>query len=79
MDLLKRSVRPGDTVLDCFAGSGTILEAAHRMKVTATALEMNPEYYGMCLTRAEGLDKLPSTDQEKQLGDELMSMLSRGN
>jgi DNA modification methylase len=56
-DLLRRSVRPGDTVLDSFAGSGTIFPAAHSAKVKATGLEMNPEYYGICVQRIEDLDK----------------------
>ena len=56
-DLLRRSVRPGDTVLDSFAGSGTIFPAAHSFKVTATGCEMNPEYYGICVQRIEDLDK----------------------
>jgi ParB/RepB/Spo0J family partition protein len=55
VDLLKRSCRPGDAVLDCFAGSGTILEAAHRLKLRATAVEVNAAYYGQCLKRLEGL------------------------
>ena len=56
-DLLRRSVRPGDTVLDSFAGSGTIFPAAHTFKVKAVGIEMNPEYYGICLNRLEALDK----------------------
>lgn len=55
VDLLKRSCRPGDAVLDCFAGSGTILPAAHSLRLRATAVEVNPAYYGQCLKRLEGL------------------------
>lgn len=55
VDLLRRSCRPGDHVLDCFAGSGTILSAAHELKLRSTAVELNPAYYGMCLKRLEGL------------------------
>ena len=55
VDLLKRSVRPGDSVLDPFAGTGTILPAAHSLKCLATAVELNPEYYGVCLKRLEQL------------------------
>ena len=50
-NLLQRSVRPGDRVLDTFAGSGTIFEAANGFKVAATGIELNPEYYGQCLAR----------------------------
>jgi 16S rRNA G966 N2-methylase RsmD len=55
VDLLKRSCRPGDAVLDCFAGSGTILAAAHQLKLRATAVEVNAAYYGQCLKRLEAL------------------------
>lgn len=50
-NLLQRSVRPGDRVLDTFAGSGTIFEAANGFKCSATGTELNPEYFGMCLAR----------------------------
>ena len=58
--LLLRSVKPGDVVLDSFAGSGTIFPAAHSHKCKAVGLEMNPEYYAMCLNRMKGLDSLPA-------------------
>lgn len=54
-NLLQRSVRPGDSVLDCFAGTGTIFPAAHAMHCEATGLELNPEYYAMCLKRLKDL------------------------
>lgn len=54
-NLLMRSIRPGDKVLDSFAGSGTIFPAAHVMQCEATGLEQNPEYFGMCLGRLKEL------------------------
>lgn len=54
-NLLQRSVRPGDEVLDCFAGSGTIFPAAHSLQCKATGIEMNPDYQGMCLKRIADL------------------------
>lgn len=60
VDLLRRSVRPGDRVLDCFAGSGTIFPAAHQMKVLATGIEVSPEYYGMASKRLSELDSNPA-------------------
>lgn len=54
-ELLRRSARPGDTVLDTFAGTGTILQAAHSLKVRATAIELDPSYYGICLQRLKVL------------------------
>ena len=59
VDLLKRSTRPGDTVLDAFAGSGTIFPAAHACKLYATGLELNSEYYGISVKRLNALDSEP--------------------
>jgi site-specific DNA-methyltransferase (adenine-specific) len=73
-DLLRRSVRPGDTVLDSFAGSGTIFPAAHSFKVKATGLEMSPEYYGVCLKRLEDLNK-PVDTSGVGLGNELKELM----
>jgi site-specific DNA-methyltransferase (adenine-specific) len=60
VDLLKRSTRPGDTVLDAFAGSGTIFPAAHHCKLYSTGLELNAEYYGICVNRLNALDDQPA-------------------
>jgi site-specific DNA-methyltransferase (adenine-specific) len=54
-DLLRRSVRPGDTVLDPFCGSGTIFPAAHALKCRATGIEQNTNAYGIAAKRLEGL------------------------
>ena len=61
-DLLKRSVRPGDRVVDMFAGTGTILPAAHTFQCYATAVEQNPASYGKCLERLAALDKQQELD-----------------
>lgn len=61
-DLLKRSVRPGDRVVDMFAGTGTILPAAHTFQCYATAVEQNPASYGKCLERLAALDKQKELD-----------------
>lgn len=74
-DLLKRSVHPGDTVLDCFAGSGTIFPAAHARKCKAVGLEMSKEYYGIAMTRLKGLDTPVTSAGGMALGDELKEML----
>lgn len=60
IDLLRRSVRPGDQILDVFAGTGTIFPAAHECKVYATGVEINPEYYGICVQRLNALDDEPA-------------------
>lgn len=50
-DLLKRSVRPGDSVFDPFMGTGTIFEAAHGLKCKATGIELDAASYGIALRR----------------------------
>jgi site-specific DNA-methyltransferase (adenine-specific) len=54
-DLLSRSARPGDTVLDPFCGSGTIFPAAHKVLCKATGIEMDPAAYGLAAKRLESL------------------------
>ena len=73
-DLLKRSVRPGDKVLDSFAGSGTIFPAAHAAKVMAVGLEQNQQYFGICLTRLQGLTDVDPAAQGKNLMAELQNL-----
>lgn len=75
VDLLKRSIRPGDTVLDCFSGSGTIFPAAQELKVIATGLEMNPEYFAMGYRRLKDLENAPAPLDGTLLGNELMSLM----
>lgn len=41
---LRNSTRPGDTVLDPFAGSGTTLIACHQEDRTARLIELDPAY-----------------------------------
>jgi site-specific DNA-methyltransferase (adenine-specific) len=79
LDLLKRSVRAGDTVLDSFAGSGTIFPAAHAYKVKAVGIEMNPEYYSLALQRMKGLDESATLSQAQgnALANELQSLMRK--
>lgn len=76
VDLLRRSVKPGDVILDSFGGSGTLLPAAHQFQCKAIVLEMNPEYYGICVKRAADLKDVDPV-QERALGAELMQMVSQ--
>lgn len=55
-NLLQRSVRPGDVVLDSFSGSGTIFPAADRFQCKAVGLEKSMEYFGMGLTRLKEMN-----------------------
>ncbi len=50
-DLLGRSCRAGDSVLDAFCGTGTIFPAAHGLKVRATGIELDPVAYGIAVKR----------------------------
>tara|TARA_R110000868_G_scaffold51826_3_gene163974 strand:- start:4435 stop:5760 length:1326 start_codon:yes stop_codon:yes gene_type:complete len=54
-ELLRRSVRPGDSVLDPFMGSGTIFPAAHTLKCKATGIELDQASYGIAVKRIEAL------------------------
>jgi DNA modification methylase len=50
-DLLSRSVSAGDTVLDCFMGSGSLVVAAHQFKCRATGIELDAGAYGIAAKR----------------------------
>jgi len=56
-DLLARSVQPGNSVLDPFAGSGPLLPAAHSLGCSATLLENLPDAYGIAVARLNELSK----------------------
>jgi DNA modification methylase len=56
-EILRRSVKPGDAVLDTFGGTGTLLPAAHALKCRATVVEQSANYYGICLQRLADLEK----------------------
>lgn len=55
VDMLKRSVAPGNTVLDPFAGSGTLFPAANELKCKAVAVESDANSFGIMLKRLEAL------------------------
>lgn len=54
-NLLARSARPGDSVLDICCGSGPVFPAAHELKCKATGLEIDQAAYGMAVKRIEAL------------------------
>jgi DNA modification methylase len=54
-DLLKRSAKPGDAIIDPFAGSGGLLSAGHNAGCNVTLIEQEAEYYGICLQRLQDL------------------------
>ncbi|MEM8855688.1 MAG: site-specific DNA-methyltransferase, partial [Pseudomonadota bacterium] len=50
-DALQDCTRRGDVVLDPFAGSGTLLIAAHRTKRRARLMEIDPLYCDVAIRR----------------------------
>jgi len=48
---IRNSSRPGDTVLDCFAGSGTTLIAAETSGRVARLMELDPKYVDTIVRR----------------------------
>ena len=52
-DLLSRSVRPGDTVLDPCAGTGPIFPASNSLSIKAMAIEIDPKAVGYASQRME--------------------------
>ena len=57
-DLLRRSARPGDRVLDPFGGTGSTVEAAHTLKLACTMLEKDAASYGIAVKRVGALAEL---------------------
>jgi len=54
-DLLRRSVRPGDSVLDPFCGTGPIFPAGHGLKCRVTGIEKDQGSFGIAAKRVQGL------------------------
>lgn len=54
-NLLIRSCKPGDKVLDPFAGTGTIFAAAFPLKLRAVGIEADERYFGIAAERLKGL------------------------
>lgn len=53
-DLLRRSVRPGQLVVDPFCGSGTIFMAANELQLTATGIEKEETSFALSAERLKG-------------------------
>ena len=54
-DLLERSARPGDEVLDLCCGTGPIFPAAHALKCIATGVELSPQNAAIAKQRLDAL------------------------
>lgn len=67
LDLLQRSYHPGCRVLDCFAGTGPVLEAGHKLQCAVTVIEKAKDHYGTILSRVQRL----KADEEGKSGSVL--------
>ncbi|MBO7127375.1 site-specific DNA-methyltransferase [bacterium] len=47
-DLLLKYMKPGDSILDPFLGSGTTCIAAEKKGIKSIGIEKNPEYFKLC-------------------------------
>lgn len=54
-NLLQRSVKPGDTVLDCFAGTGPTFQAGHNLQCKVVGIEAASYQYIIALKRLEAM------------------------
>lgn len=61
-DLLRRSVRAGDSVLDPFCGTGPVFSAAHSLKCKAVGIERDAGAYGIAAKRLERLKNEPELE-----------------
>lgn len=50
-ELISRSCYPGDHILDCFVGSGTVFPAANGTRTIATGIEISKQYHDLALSR----------------------------
>jgi DNA modification methylase len=55
VELLKRSVRAGDSIFDPFMGTGSTIAAGHELKCTVTGIELDSNSYGIAVQRVQSL------------------------
>ena len=60
--IVQASSQPGDTVLDCFAGSGTVGEAAYALGRRFILIDNNPEALEVMASRFAGLAGIEFVD-----------------
>lgn len=56
-EIIKDFVKPEETIIDPFMGSGTTLISAHRMGLSATGIEINPDYFDVAVERLKREEK----------------------
>jgi ParB-like chromosome segregation protein Spo0J len=57
--LIRHATRPGDLVLDCFAGTGTFVLAAHRLGRLALGCDHSPEMLALAKRRGCEIEGVP--------------------
>lgn len=57
--LIRHSTRPGDLILDCFAGTGSFLLAAHRLGRTALGCDRSSEMLALAKLRGCDIEEVP--------------------
>lgn len=62
-NLLRRSVVPGDRVLDPFCGGGPVFPAANDLMAEATGIEMNDSYHAIAAATLEEVENGRATDE----------------
>lgn len=63
-NLLNRSCLPGNRVFDPFAGSGSLVAAAHPLKCVTCSIELDPSSYGIIIQRVKALKAQQELDLE---------------
>jgi site-specific DNA-methyltransferase (adenine-specific) len=56
-EIIKDFVKPEETIIDPFMGSGTTLISAQRMGLSATGIEINPDYFDVAVERLKREEK----------------------
>jgi len=70
VELLRRSASTGDTILDCYAGSGAIFEAASKATCVAYGIELDPKFHAVATNRLQLLTgQITSSEVEVKLDD----------
>ena len=70
VELLRRSASTGDFVLDCYAGSGAIFEAASKATCIAYGIELDPKFHAVATNRLQLLTgQITSSEVEVKLDD----------
>ncbi|MFA6176904.1 MAG: site-specific DNA-methyltransferase [Phycisphaerae bacterium] len=73
--IIEASSNEGDLVLDCFAGSGTTLEVAHRLNRRWIGIDNSPESRRVILQRfARGLEPMGDFVKKEQSGDDELDL-----